>query len=62
LVDGSDVQLRVYEITVLWDQEERTFEVLETDGDALVGMSLLYGYDVRLQVVEGGSVTIEALA
>jgi hypothetical protein len=27
----------------------------------LVGMGLLYGYEVRIQAIDGGAVTIEAL-
>ena len=61
LADGAEVELRAYEVTVLWDQEERILEALQTDGDALIGMSLLQGYDVRIQVVDGGTVMIEAL-
>nr|WP_310482444.1 hypothetical protein [Chamaesiphon sp. VAR_48_metabat_403] len=28
----------------------------------LIGMQLLRGYDLRIQAIEGGSVTIEALS
>ena len=29
--------------------------------EPLIGMSLLYGYDLRIQAIEGGTVTIESL-
>jgi hypothetical protein len=36
-------------------------EIDAADTDPLVGMGLLYGYEVRIQAIEGGAVTIEAL-
>jgi hypothetical protein len=35
--------------------------VLAADGGPLVGLSLLYGHRVTLDVVDGGRVSIEAL-
>ena len=34
-------------------------QVLATDGDAVLGMSLLYGCRVTLEIVDGGVITIE---
>ena len=34
---------------------------LYAEPDRLVGMGLLYGYEVRIQAIDGGAVTIEAL-
>lgn len=62
LADGTDVQLNVYRIDVLWDGTRRSFEVLEASGATLVGMALLHGYKVEIEVADGGSVTIEALS
>lgn len=59
LADGSRVGLRVHRARVVWMGQPRDVEVLLSEGDALVGMSLLYGHEVRLDVVEGGSVFIE---
>ena len=61
LADGSQVMLDVYEATLLWDGEERLVEVLAMDSAPLIGMTALEGFDVRLQVVENGLVTIEPL-
>lgn len=61
LADGSSVALEVHRAKVLWDGEERDTEVLALEGGPLVGMSLLYGHEVWLRVVEGGSVAIERL-
>ncbi len=54
LADGSAVAFETYAATVLWDGAEKPI--------LLIGMSLLYGYRVIMDVVDGGSVTIEAKA
>jgi len=51
----------VFEATVLWDDQTRHVAVLATQGDVLVGMAMLAGHRVTLEVEDGGSVTIEAL-
>lgn len=61
LGDGSLHQFDVYMATVLWDGQAWTVETDAADTAPLVGVGLLYGYDVRFQMVEGGTVTIEAL-
>ncbi len=61
LGDGSDAVLNVHIGTVVWDGQERDVFVLAAEGGALVGMSLLDGYDLRIQVRDGGNMTIEAL-
>jgi clan AA aspartic protease len=61
VADGSRVLLDVYDATLLWDGRPRAVEVLAKDGTALIGMALLDGSDVRLQVTDGGLITIEPL-
>lgn len=61
LADKTRVLLSIYRLTVLWDGEERNIEILEMDGAPLLGMSLLDGYDIRIQATDGGLVTIERL-
>jgi clan AA aspartic protease len=61
LADGTRVLLDVYEATVMWDGVPRAIELLAKEGAPLIGMTLLDGSDVRLQVTEGGPVTIEPL-
>jgi clan AA aspartic protease len=61
LADGSDVNMDVYESKVLWDGQPLDILALEADGDPLVGMSLLYGSTLTIQVVDGGDVTIVPL-
>jgi len=60
LANGSEALFDIYETTVIWDGQPRTVEMDAAGTEALVGMSLLYGYDLRIRVVEGGCVTIEA--
>lgn len=59
LADGTTIMLEVYIATLLWDGEERKVEVLAIEGEALIGMTLLDGYNVLLEVTEGGTVTIQ---
>jgi clan AA aspartic protease len=62
LGDGSLHLHDVYSGTVIWDGIRRVVEIDAVDTDPLIGMGLLYGYDVRIQAIEGGAVTIEALS
>jgi clan AA aspartic protease len=41
LGDGSEVQMDVFEATVLWDNQERSVVSLGAAGGALLGMSML---------------------
>jgi clan AA aspartic protease len=61
LGDGSEVTFEVYAAKVIWDGEYRDIPINEAETDPLVGISLLYGYDLHIQTVEGGSVTIKRL-
>jgi clan AA aspartic protease len=61
LGDGSVALTDVYIGTVDWDGQSCTIEVDSADTEPLVGMSLLYGYELRIQVVDGGTVTVDAL-
>jgi clan AA aspartic protease len=60
LADGHAVAFETYAASVLWDGVEKPVLVLAAEGGPLVGMSLLYGCRVIMDVVDGGSVTIEA--
>ena len=61
MANGQSELFDVYEITVIWDGQPRTVEANAAGTDALIGMSLIYGYGLRVQAIEGGRVTIEAL-
>ncbi len=62
LGDGSEVTFEVYAAKVIWDGEYRDIPINEAETDPLVGISLLYGYDLHIQTVEGGDVTIKLLS
>lgn len=62
LADGSECLFDVYEGTVVWDAKERRILVDEADTDPLVGMGLLTGYELKMQVRSHGQVTIKKLS
>lgn len=61
LANGSEDQFDIYAGVIRWDSTPRDVLVEAADTDPLVGMALLTGYDIHIQVAEGGTVTIEAL-
>jgi clan AA aspartic protease len=61
LGDGSLCMFNVYEASVIWDGQVRAIEINESETDPLVGMGLLEGYELKIQAVAGGSVTITEL-
>jgi clan AA aspartic protease len=61
LGDGSLCMFNVYEASVIWDGQVRLVEINESEADPLVGMGLLEGYELKIQAVAGGLVTIAAL-
>ncbi|MCA2628388.1 MAG: clan AA aspartic protease [Microcystis sp.] len=62
LGNGSTCIFDVYRGLVIWDGELRRIDINESDTEPLVGMGLLYGYRMQLDVIEGGTVTIQALS
>jgi clan AA aspartic protease len=50
LADGSECLFDVYEAEVVWDGNVRRLLVHEADTDPLIGMTLLRGYELRIQV------------
>ncbi len=61
LADGSECLFDVYEAKVVWDGKERRILTDEADTDPLVGMALLRGYELKIQVHARGKVTIKRL-
>ena len=62
LADGSTIITDVYEATVLWDGQHLPIFVDEANADALVGMSLMYGYELVMPIVDGGTFTLTRMA
>jgi hypothetical protein len=46
---------------VIWDGELQRIDVNASEAAPLIGMSLLYGYRIQLDAIEGGTVTIQSL-
>ena len=61
LADGSECLFDVYEAKVVWDGKVRPILVDEADADPLVGMRLLRGHELKMQVRSRGKVTIKRL-
>jgi clan AA aspartic protease len=62
LADGSECLFDVYIATVVWDGKERRVLIDEADTDPLVGMALMDGFELNMQIRSGGKVTIKRLS
>jgi clan AA aspartic protease len=62
LADGSETVFDIYEATIIWDGTPCRVAVDAVDADPLVGMSLLQGYEMTMQIVEGGRVVIQSIS
>ena len=56
LANGSEELFDIYGVTMLWDGQHRYVEADAVDTMPLVGMSLLDGHDLHIQVADGGQV------
>lgn len=59
LADGSITRLDVYLATVVWHGQQKGVLISQAAGTALVGMSLLEGSRLTMDVEDRGNVTIE---
>ncbi len=62
LADGSVIGFGIHHGTVIWDGQALLIELDEADTTPLVGMAMLDGHDLHLEVAAGGRVTIERRA
>lgn len=62
LADGRAVETRYHRGRVLWHGRERGVQVLSAEGGPLVGMALLRGGLLTIEVVPGGEVSLVKLA
>jgi clan AA aspartic protease len=60
LANGREELFDIYGVTVLWDGQQRYVEADAVDTTPLVGMSLLDGDDLYIQVAAGGQVVVQA--
>jgi clan AA aspartic protease len=61
LANGQIETFPVYAATVLWDSQPIRVMAEEANTEPLVGMSLLYGYKLTMETLDGGSVLIERI-
>jgi clan AA aspartic protease len=61
LGDGSEVTFNIHEAVILWEGRPRRIIVDVADTDPLLGMGLLYGHELNLEVIEGGEALIKPL-
>jgi clan AA aspartic protease len=59
LADGQAVLLPFFEGVVTWNNATRSVIVLEADGDPLLGMALLSGFTLEMEVIKGGMVRVK---
>ena len=58
LGDNQRVDFDLYSVTVVWDGEVREILALASEAFPLVGMSLLKGFHLSMDVVDGGEVSL----
>lgn len=61
LADDTETVFDVYEASVIWAGNVRRIVVDEVDSDSLLGMSMLHGHQLTMNICNDGEVTIEAL-
>ena len=62
LANDAEVDFDVHYVTVLWDGRPRDIEADATGSTPLLGMLLLDGHSLNIEVENGGDVVIQARA
>ena len=60
LANDDRITFNVHHATVLWDGQPRRIKAAVTGSTPLLGMQLLDGHDLSIEVERGGRVLIEA--
>ena len=60
LANDDEVEFDVHDVTVLWDGQSRRIRAAATGSTPLLGMLLLDGHDLNIQVRDDGRVVIQA--
>jgi len=60
LGSGDLFDFAIHDASILWDGQLQVSACLVTDGGVLVGMSMLSGYTLFIDAIDGGVVRIEA--
>ena len=61
LGDGNPQPCDVYDGEISWNNQLRSIEIEAADTQPLIGMALMCGFDLHIEVVEGGTVALEPL-
>lgn len=61
LGDGSEIDYDVFEVSLIWDGRARLVNVDSADTEPLLGMGMLLGHEIAMQVIPGGTVSIRRL-
>ena len=61
LADGSRTPFDLYRVTVSWDGMPRQIDAYESNSIPLVGMAMLNGHNLNIDVQRGGRVVIQAM-
>ena len=61
LADGTDLFVPTYTVIVEWDGIEKLVTVVGVDPQPLVGMELMNGYNLSVDVVDGGAVRLSRI-
>ena len=62
LADGSTSLFDVYQANIVWDARVRRVFVDEFDATPLVGMALMWGFELKMHVRAQGNVAIKRLS
>ncbi len=58
LGDGSECVFNIYAAVLIWDGDFLTIPIDEANSEPLAGMSLMEGYQLMVQVFEGGCIEL----
>ena len=61
LADGKELSVDLYSVLISWDGQILPRLVHQSDSTPLIGMHLMAGYHLAVDVREGGNVTLSAL-
>lgn len=61
LADGSEIEFDIHEGEILWNRRCVAIRIDSSDSTPLIGMRLLEGFELTVQVRQGGPVTIKRM-
>ena len=61
LADGTKNRFPIYEAIISWHGQPRVISISAVESHPLLGMGMLHGCELAMQIVEGGEVAIRDL-